>query len=81
MVVTIRTWAEAQTQSVVRIGLILVMAWLVARLLRLVVKTQAKHGPALLRELRRRVKKAFDQAGIEIPFPHVKVVRGHEGVA
>lgn len=81
MVDTIRTWAEAHTQSVVRIGLILVMAWLVARLLRLVVKTQANDGPAVLRELRRRVKKAFDQAGIEISFPHVKVVREHEGVA
>jgi len=49
--------------------------------LRLVVKTQANDGPAVLRELRRRVKKAFDQAGIEIPFPHIKVVREHEGVA
>jgi small conductance mechanosensitive channel len=49
--------------------------------LRLVVKTQANDGPVVLRELRRRVKKAFDQAGIEIPFPHVKMVREPEGVA
>ena len=41
----------------------------------------ARDGPVVLRELRRRVKKAFDQAGIEIPFPHVKMVREPEGVA
>lgn len=49
--------------------------------LRVVVKTQAHDGPAVLRELRRRVKKAFDKAGIEIPVPHVKIVRDQEGAA
>jgi small conductance mechanosensitive channel len=54
-----------------------------AVVLRVLVKTQAHDGPTVLRELRRRVKKAFDKAGIEIPFPHVKVVGGREkeGVA
>jgi small-conductance mechanosensitive channel len=52
-----------------------------AVMLRVVVKTQAHDGPAVLRELRRRVKKAFDAAGIEIPFPHVKVVTDREGAA
>ena len=27
-------------------------------------------------ELRRRIKKAFDQEGIEIPFPHMVVISG-----
>lgn len=52
-----------------------------AVLLRVVVKTQAHDGPAVLRELRRRVKLAFDEAAIEIPFPHVKIVRDREGAA
>jgi len=52
-----------------------------AVVLRVLVKTQAHDGPAVLRELRRRVKKAFDKAGIEIPLPHVKVIRDHEGAA
>jgi small conductance mechanosensitive channel len=43
--------------------------------LRILVKTKAHDGPAVLRELRRRVKKAFENAGIEMPFPHVKVVQ------
>ena len=49
--------------------------------LRVVVKTQAHDGPTVLRELRRRVKKSFDKAGIELPLPHVKVVRDREGAA
>lgn len=49
--------------------------------LRVVVKTQAHDGPTVLRELRRRVKKAFEKAGIEIPYPHVKIVRDREGAA
>jgi moderate conductance mechanosensitive channel len=52
-----------------------------AVVLRVVVKTQAHDGPIVLRELRRRVKKAFDHAGIEIPFRHVKVVYDREGAA
>ena len=52
-----------------------------AVVLRVVVKTQAQDGPTVLRELRRRVKRAFDSAGIEIPYPHVKLVRDHEGAA
>lgn len=52
-----------------------------AVVLRVLVKTHAHDGPTVLRELRRRVKKAFDQAGIEIPFPHMKLVRDHEGAA
>jgi small conductance mechanosensitive channel len=42
--------------------------------LRMVVKTQPQDGAVVLRELRRRVKHAFDEAGIEVPFPHVKLV-------
>jgi small conductance mechanosensitive channel len=52
-----------------------------AVVLRMVAKTLPQDGAVVLRELRRRVKKAFDEAGIEIPFPHVKVVRDREGVA
>ena len=52
-----------------------------AVVLRMLVKTKAHDGPAVLRELRRRVKKAFDKAGIEIPFPHVKLVRDRQGAA
>jgi small conductance mechanosensitive channel len=52
-----------------------------AVVLRVLVKTQAHDGPTVLRELRRRVKKAFDKAGIEIPFPHVKIVRDRDGAA
>ena len=52
-----------------------------AVVLRVLVKTQAHEGPAVLRELRRRVKKAFDAAGIEIPFRHVKIISDREGVA
>ena len=52
-----------------------------AVVLRVLVKTQAHDGPVVLRELRRRVKKAFDKADIEIPFPHIKIVRDRDGAA
>jgi len=52
-----------------------------AVVLRVLVKTQAHDGPLVLRELRRRVKKAFDKADIEIPFPHIKLVRDRDGAA
>jgi len=52
-----------------------------AVVLRVLVKTQPHDGPVVLRELRRRVKKAFDKADIEIPFPHVKLVRDRDGTA
>ncbi len=52
-----------------------------AVVLRVLVKTQAHEGPAVVRELRRRIKKAFERAGIEMPFRHVKIIRDHEGAA
>jgi small conductance mechanosensitive channel len=52
-----------------------------AVVLRVLVKTQAHEGPAVLRELRRRVKKGFDAAGIEIPFRHVKIINDRQGIA
>jgi len=45
-----------------------------AVVLRMVAKTLPQEGLVVQRELRRRVKKAFDAHGIEIPFPHVKVI-------
>jgi moderate conductance mechanosensitive channel len=53
----------------------------VAVMLRVVVKTQAQEGSAVLRELRRRVKKAFDKAGIEIPSQRVTLAGDREGAA
>jgi len=45
-----------------------------------IIKVRMKTVPiqqwAIGRELRRRIKKAFDQRGIEIPFPHVSVYFG-----
>jgi small conductance mechanosensitive channel len=49
--------------------------------LRVVVKTQAQEGAAVLRELRRRVKKAFDKAGIELPSQQVTLASGRKGAA
>ena len=43
-------------------------------LLRMVVKTFAQDGPVVQRELRRRVKKAFEEARIEVPFPHRRIL-------
>jgi small conductance mechanosensitive channel len=47
-----------------------------AVVLRMLVKTQPQERWNVLRELRRRVKKAFDEHGIEIPFPHVTLYLG-----
>lgn len=52
-----------------------------AVVLRVLVKTQPHDGPTVLRELRRRVKKAFDQAGIEIPVQYVPSASGRKGAA
>jgi moderate conductance mechanosensitive channel len=52
-----------------------------AVMLRVVAKTQAQEGSAVLRELRRRVKKAFDDAGIEIPSQQVTSASGRKGAA
>jgi small-conductance mechanosensitive channel len=32
----------------------------------------------IMGELRRRIKKVFDEEGIEIPWPHIKLYMGHE---
>ena len=37
--------------------------------LRLIAKTDASEQWAVARELRLRIKEAFDEAGIEMPFP------------
>ena len=52
-----------------------------AVILRMVVKTHPQDGVVVLRELRRRVKRAFDAAGIEIPLPHLKLIRDAETMA
>lgn len=50
-----------------------------AIVIRLVIKTVAGEQWAISRELRRRIKLAFDDAGIEIPFPQRTVWIRHEG--
>jgi moderate conductance mechanosensitive channel len=47
-----------------------------AVVLRMMVATQPQERWNVLRELRRRVKQAFDRHGIEIPFPHHTVYFG-----
>ncbi len=47
--------------------------------LRLVVKTEPSQQWAVERELRLRLKKALDEAGIEIPFPQQTVWFRHQG--
>jgi small conductance mechanosensitive channel len=46
--------------------------------LRMMVKTRPMERWNVLRELNRRVKKAFDERGIEIPFPHMTLYMGDE---
>jgi moderate conductance mechanosensitive channel len=46
--------------------------------LRLVVKTDPAEQWVVARELRLRIKEAFDEAGIEIPFPQRTVWLNHE---
>jgi len=47
--------------------------------IRLVIKTEPATQWAVERELRLRIKEAFDEAGIEIPFPQRTVWLRHEG--
>lgn len=47
--------------------------------LRLVVKTDPAEQWVVARELRLRIKEAFDEAGIEIPFPQRTVWLRHDG--
>jgi small conductance mechanosensitive channel len=44
-----------------------------AVVLRLWVETRPHHKVDVLREMRMRIKKAFDEAGIEMPFPQMTV--------
>lgn len=50
-----------------------------AVMLRVMVPTLPMERWSVLRELNRRVKKAFDEHGIEIPFPHMTLYVGDEG--
>lgn len=49
-----------------------------AVLIRMMVKTRPLEQWNVMRELRRRIKHAFDAEGIEIPFPHMTVYMGDE---
>jgi small conductance mechanosensitive channel len=46
--------------------------------LRVWVETRPHHRWDVLREMRRRVKRAFDEAGIELPYPQMTVHRAAE---
>ena len=46
--------------------------------IRLVVKTRPSQQFAVMRELRRRIKRALDDAGVEIPFPQRTIWVRHE---
>ncbi len=50
-----------------------------AVVLRMMAKTLPQERWNVLRELRRRIKKAFDSNGIEIPFPHLTLYMGEGG--
>ncbi|HUU12269.1 MAG TPA: mechanosensitive ion channel family protein [Terriglobia bacterium] len=47
-----------------------------AVIIKIRIKTAPIHQWTVGRELRRRIKKAFDEQGIEIPFPHLSVYFG-----
>jgi small-conductance mechanosensitive channel len=47
-----------------------------AVIIKIRIKTAPIHQWTVGRELRRRIKKAFDEHGIEIPFPHLSVYFG-----
>lgn len=47
-----------------------------AVIIKIRIKTAPIHQWTVGRELRRRIKKAFDERGIEIPFPHLSVYFG-----
>jgi small conductance mechanosensitive channel len=42
--------------------------------IRVRLKTEASQRWAVARELNRRIKRRFDELGIEIPYPHQKLV-------
>jgi small-conductance mechanosensitive channel len=47
-------------------------------IIRAVGDTRPMEQWAVLGELRRRIKRAFDQEGVEIPWPHIKLYFGEE---
>jgi small-conductance mechanosensitive channel len=48
-------------------------------IIRAVGDTRPMQQWAVLGELRRRIKRVFDEEGIEIPWPHIKLYMGEEG--
>ena len=46
--------------------------------IRAVGDTRPMEQWAVLGELRRRIKRAFDEEGVEIPWPHIKLYKGEE---
>jgi small conductance mechanosensitive channel len=56
-----------------KIALIVVAAAIANRLVRLVVKTQPSKQWEVSRLIRERIKAAFDERGIEVPFPQQTV--------
>ena len=49
-----------------------------AVVVRIVANTLPLKQWDVARELRRRIKNSFDEEGIEIPYPHMKVYMGQE---
>ncbi len=52
-----------------------------AVVVRMLVRTQPQERWNVAREMRSRVKKAFDESGIAIPFPHVTIEMGKSAAA